>query len=432
MKRRQFLKSLGGVVGGLYFARAAGAHVSASAFKRACSGLQDDESFWRLVRQQFLFPSDYYYFNTGGLGASPLMVINTVREAMEREDTYPDAGHSHEEWQRVKEKCAPLLGPGNKPKEIALTSTATEGINIVVHGLPLRQGDEVITSTHEHVALNIPLLYRMQNEGIVIKTFEPDLKRGLGNVERIESLITARTRLIFISHVTCTTGQVFPVEEIGALAKAKGAWFALDGAQALAQIPVDLKGMGADFYALSGHKWLLGPKRTGILYVREELLDTLRPSIVGAYSDKTNSMPERVLELHPTAQRYEYGTQNDALFYGLGTAADFIATIGVDAICERNTRMAERFYQGLLEFPSIEILSPEEQMYRSSMITFRFRDRENDKACGDLTAKRLRVRGVGEANLDGIRVSFHVHNNEGEVDLLLDELRKIVNFSSSK
>jgi selenocysteine lyase/cysteine desulfurase len=359
------------------------------------------------------------------LGASPFVVTETVKTKMDREETYPSAGHNADDWREIRAKCASLLGPGCRKEEIALTSTATEGINIVVNGLPLQRGDEVITSTHEHVALNVPLLNKMKTKGIAIRTFKPDLAAGGANLDRIESLITQQTRLIFISHNTCTTGQLFPVREIGAMAKSRGIWFALDGAQSLAHLPIDIKDIGADFYAASGHKWLLGPKRTGVLYLREDLLEILKPSIVGAYSDEMNDMEKRLLKFHPTAQRYEFGTQNDALIYGLGKAVDFVSAIGLEAIWKHNRRLTELFYSGLQGIPEAEILSPAEEEYRSSMITFRLKGRDNSKISSSLTGKRLRVRTVGEANIDGIRVSFHIYNNEREVQKLLEEIGNI-------
>lgn len=383
-----------------------------------------EKNFWKLLRQQFLIPGNYHYLNTGGLGASPFMVINTVKKMMDLEDTFPNAGRKKDDWWEIKKKCAAFLGPGIKKEEIALTGTATEGINIIINGLPLKKGDEIITSTHEHVALNVPLLNKMKTSGIVIKTFEPDFEKGTGNVKRIEQLISKRTRLIFTSHITCTTGQIMPVKEIGRLAKARGVWYALDGVQAIGHMPVKVAETGADFYAVSCHKWLLGPRRTGILYVREKWLDTLKPSIVGAYSNEMNDIEKRLLELHPTAQRYEYGTQNEALFYGLEMALDFITTIGIDTIWTHNKHLSEMFYRGLKEIPGVEILSPVEEKHRASMVTFKIKNRESRKISNSLDTRGWRVRFVPEANLEAIRVSFHVYNNEQEVRGLLEEIKK--------
>jgi selenocysteine lyase/cysteine desulfurase len=422
---------MGGAAGSLLFAASApvSAFSTVSSFIGACSGMPRDEKFWKLLRKQFLIPSDYAYLNTGGLGSSPLMVINTVKKMMDQEDTHPHAGHSEEDWWKIKEKYAVFLGPGVKKEELAYTSTATEGINIILNGLPLKKGDEVIASTHEHVALNIPLLNKMKTRGIVLKTFEPDLADAMGNVRRIEKLVTGRTRLIFTSHITCTTGQVLPVKEIGQLAKSSGIWYALDGVQAVGHLPFNLRDTGVDFYAFSGHKWLLGPKRTGILYVREGMQDTLKPTVLGAYSSQQFDIKKRLLEFHPTAQRYEYGTQNDALFYGLEEALEFIRFIGMPTIWKHNKYLSEMFYKGVQKIPAVELLSPARADSRSSIITFRLKDKNNSTNCERISRmldkKRLRVRNVTEAHLDGIRASFHVYNNEEEVERLLGEISKI-------
>ncbi len=384
---------------------------------------QDEDRYWELIRSQFLFPEDYHYLNTGGLGSSPYSVINRMKEMSDREDARPNAGHDLNHWRETKEMAAGLLGPRCRQEELAFTSTATEGINIILNGLPLERGDEIITSTHEHPALNTPLINLAHRKGIVVRTFEPDRDRGMGNVEAIEQLITRRTRLIFISHLTCTTGQFFPVVEIGELARSKGIWYALDGVQAIGAGPIDIREIDVDFYAVSGHKWMLGPRRTGILYVKEERLDELTPTVVGTYSDQKQDLATMTLEFQPTAQRYEFGTQNDALFYGLAEAIGFVSTIGVERIREHNRHLSEQFQAGLNSIPGASVLSPAEEQYRSAMITFRLEDVTYRDVTAALSRKGFRVRPVGEVGLDAVRVSFHVYNNESEVDGVLDEIR---------
>lgn len=424
MNRNQFLTTLGTLAGGTFLARPALAGWLPPGKK--LSSDPDETSFWKLVREQFLFPEDYSYLNTGGIGAVPLLVLNRVKESMDASEVYPRPGHDHEKWLMAKEICCKLLGEDCMKEELAFTSTATEGINIVINGLDLKQGDEVITSTHEHPALHIPLLNQVKTRGVVIRTFHPDLEHGSGNVQRINDLITRKTRLIFISHVTCTTGQVFPIKEIANMARSKGILFAVDGAQAVGQIPVDLKASGVDCYAFSGHKWTLGPKRTGVLYVSNSKMDDIQPVTVGAYSDDGYDPEAGLLTYHPTAQRFEYGTQNEMLFHGLQEGTEFLLTIGLDRIVDRNRKMAETFYRGLENLPSITILSPKEEKYRSSMITFKSNSHDNSAIASYLSGKRIRVRVVNEANLGGVRVSFHLYNNESDVDKILAELERFV------
>ncbi|MEK6572377.1 MAG: aminotransferase class V-fold PLP-dependent enzyme, partial [Bacteroidota bacterium] len=198
------------------------------------------------------------YFNTGGLGASPYVVIETVKRKMDELEAISEVGHTEEIWAAVKAKAARLFGAD--PSEMTLTSCATEGINIVVDGLPLKRGDEVITTTHEHVGGILAWLARQKLDGIVLRWFEPSTTNREENVERLSRLITARTRVISVSHVTTTTGQELPVREIAQLAKEKGLRYFLDGAQVPGMKPLNVKEIGCDFYAASGHKWLLGPK----------------------------------------------------------------------------------------------------------------------------------------------------------------------------
>jgi len=423
MKRKEFLKRTAALFGTL--ALPLELRPADFGIELQAAANDGEESFWKIVRSQFVLDPDWTYLNFGGLGSCPLPVLSSCWEWTRSEERAPSAGHSEREWSAVKEKLAALLGKKCRKEDLALISSATEGINMIINGLPLKKGDEVITSTHEHVAVNTGLLNRMQRDGIAIRLFEPDLKRGLGNVDRIAQLIDSQTRLILISHVTCTTGQRFPEREISELARSKGVWFALDGAQAPVCVPFDIVDCGVDFYTASTHKWLMGPKRTGFLYVRREMLDTLRPLTVGMSSIQRYDMKTSEMSLHPTVQRFEYGTQNDALFYGLGTAVDFVQTIGTERIWRHNRALAERFYSGLEKIPGVEIVSPAEVAYRSAMIGFRMKTHPHTALNEHLTKEKIRVRTVGEGGLNSIRVSFHICNHDGEVTHILESLNKL-------
>ena len=413
MNRRDFLGSL-----------AAGAGLGLAGGPAAAQELGTPGA-WRDLRGQFQLPPNLFYFNTAGLGASPRAVTDRVKAMMDREEEAPAPGHNEEDWLRVRGKCAALLGPSCRASEIALVGCATEGVNTILNGLPLGRGDEVLVSTHEHPALVIPLLHKMKTAGIVVRTFEPDLKSPSGTMARLEAELTARTRLIFVSHVTCTTGQVLPVPAIGRLAAQRRLWFALDGAQSLAQFPIDIAATGAHFYTASAHKFLMAPKRTGILYVRQDHLETLVPTVVGAYSDQKTSLADRLLTLQPTAQRYEYGTQNDALVYGIEAAADFVAALGLANVWEHNRSLTEICLEGLRRIPGVEVLAPPDTASRSAMVTFRLVGRDNREVANMITRRRHRVRSVTEAGLDAVRASFHVCNTEEQVRELVHAVEDI-------
>lgn len=431
MNRKEFLRMTAALAGGVAGLSLPNDLASAASepghptnpLARAIPG--DDDAFWAFVRSQFVLDPEWSYLNIGGLGACPLPVLNAVSEGSRAEERAPGAGHDARAWDLVKERLARLLGPGCRKEDLALISTATEGISLIVNGLRLDRGDEVITSSHEHAALYTALLNRAQRDGIVIRIFDPDTRSGSGNVDRIARLINARTRLIFISHVSCTIGQCFPVKDIAALARAKGAWFALDGAQAPVCVPFEIADCGADFYACSAHKWIMGPKRTGFLYVRQGMLDALRPQTLGMGSFERFDVASGELVLHPTVRRFEYGTQNEGLSFGLGMAAEFVEMIGRDRIWRHNHALAERFYHELRDIPGVELVSPEEEACRTAMIGFRMQGRTHTRISEHLAKDRIRVRTVTEGGLNSIRVSFHVCNHDGEVTAILDSLKRL-------
>ena len=423
MERRNFLTALGLLTGGaLTGLRGSGLP---SPDEIGYLDLPPGGDIWSVIRQQFLFPEGFIFLNCGGIGSVPLHVRSLYADLWNQMDRNPEPGYDANRWNQVKSDMVPLLGKGIKPSELALISCATEGVNIIVNGLPLKKGDEVITSTHEHPAVNVPLINNMKRRGIVIKTFDPDIESGMNNLLNIQNLTTKKTRLIIISHRTCTNGQLFPMKEIGEFARANGIWYGLDGAQAPGSAPMDILDLKADFYTFSAHKWLLGPKRTGVLYVREELLDTVEALTAGGTSYKSFNLAEGKLELQDTAQRYEYGTQNPLLFFGLQESMKLISDLGLARIKEYDESLSEHFYAGLNRMPHVETISPKERAYRTSMISFRIPGLNAARISERMMQEGIRVRVVNEAGLNAIRVSFHVFNNIEDADKALNSIDSI-------
>lgn len=137
------------------------------------------------------------------------------------------------------------------------------------------------------------------------------------------------------------------------------------------------------------------------------------------------ALKKNELKFQPSAQRFEYGTQNPALFFGLETAIDFINLIGIENIWEHDRQLAEAFYQELLKIPNVEVLSPEQEDFRTAMITFKMKNMPYDKVVAYLMEKRIRVRPVTDGNLMAVRVSFHVYNNEMDVAKILNEIKNL-------
>ncbi len=381
-----------------------------------------DERFAPL-RAQHPYGADLTFLNTSTLGLSPQVVVDTIVQSIRTFEGKNSSGQHDEHWLVVKGQAAELLGCS--ANEIAFTRNTTEGANIVCSGLPFSWGDEIITSSHEHAGNIFSWLGRAQRDGLHIKVFEP-APTTTETLTRIEALYTPQTRALSIPHVSCANGQVLPIQTIGAWARDRGLWYFVDGAQAVGMIPVDVASIGCHAYATSGHKWLLGPKGTGLLYVREDALDLIRATYIGAYSnDGPFDLATGQFQFHPSAQRYEYGTLNGAFVAGLGAALTWLEGFGLDAIYHHDRALADRLRTGL-EKLDVEILSPDEPESRSAIVTFRLVNMPHTELQSFMMKNySLRVRGIYEGGLNAIRVSLHLYNTAADVERVLEAVEEV-------
>jgi len=419
MKRMDFLATCAaGLVGGAIVPRMV--HAESTVPHSWPSVSSDEERFWAFLRDQFPLTRDRAYFNTGGLGASPFAVIDAVKSKTDELEYVSETGHNEELWKSVKGSAAKLLGCD--ATELAFMRNTTEGINVVAHGLPFKEGDEIILTTHEHVGNALTWMPLAKRKGLTLRLFEPSTASAEENLARISTLFSRRTRLISIPHIVTTTGLLLPVKEICALAHTRGVWCFLDGAQSAGMMPFNLHDIACDAYATSGHKWLLGPKETGLLYVRKEMLDSIVPMFIGAYSADFDFL-KGSYSYEPSAQRYEYGTVSTPLRYGLGAAISFIQRIGIETVWKRDRALADHLYTGLRAIPGVTVLSSPSPDLRSAMITFMHDRLPHLEMQKHLDTDNLRTRSVTEGGLAALRISTHIYNSFEEVDRVIAGVR---------
>ncbi len=421
--RRRFIRQISGAAAGTWALASLPAESRARTISAGMDPVRpDDEQFWAMVRDQFPLSHDRVYFNNGTVGPSPYAVAEAVKRTL---DTL-DASGEYGGWEDARPKLAKFVNVDEA--EISLTHNVTEGINVVAGGLPLKRGDEVILTTHEHVGNALPWLNRMRLDGIVIKTLSPAATAD-ENLNRISDLITPRTRVIAIPHVTCTIGQVFPVKQIARLGHDKGLWVFFDGAHGPGMTMLDLKDIDCDFYATCCHKWMCGPKGTGFLYVKKEMLDVVQARWVGGYSDTgwdVTVNPPEFKGYVPTAHRYDFATQNAAIYVGVAAAVDFLTHIGMENIVRRGNALAAQLQKGLLGLgDGVEMLTPTEERSRGMVVGFRLKKIAYDKFGEHAAKKGFRIRLVGESHLNSIRVSTHLYNNPREVDAFIAAVREV-------
>jgi L-cysteine/cystine lyase len=301
------------------------------------------------------------YFNTGSNGPIPIVAFEAADAAARRElqqgrivpGTYIE---NRERNRRFAAMAATILGAD--ADEIALTHSATEGLGTTLMGMTWSPGDEVITTFEEHPGLMLPLALLARRFGVV--TRYADIGDGAsGVVDAIAGRISARTRVIAISHVLWSTGAVLPLREISELARRNELMVVVDGAQSAGQVPVDLHAMGVDAYAMAGQKWLCGPEATGLLYVRRDRFADIAPTYAryGQFEPSGYFLPAE------GAKRYEIGEFYSPAIAGQEAALRWLHDeVGFDWAYGRIAALGAEFRRRLMSIDGVTVVTPSEPM----------------------------------------------------------------------
>jgi selenocysteine lyase/cysteine desulfurase len=378
------------------------------------------ESYWKLVKREFPLDERIIYLNAAN-------VCPASRPVMDRHLEFLRDFHANPSFQnrdkygslreRLRGKLAALLGAAND--EIAITRNTSEASNIVVQGLDLKPGDEVIITAHNHPSNNDSWKVRARREGFIVKSLPvPVPARNadelLGAFERA---ITPRTRVIAVTHVTNTTGVLYPVREIAALARPKGIFVHVDGAQTFGALDVNLRQMGCDSFSGSAHKWLMGPLEAGVLYIRAERIPQVWPSIVTAgWSDDVRG-----------ARKFEvFGQRDDPRIVAVEAAVDFINLIGMANVESRMRALAMRTKTALGNLPNVEMKTSQEPALSGGVIKFRLKDVPTKHAYDALWERsRLAIAMTGSGDAEGLRISPQVYNSFEEIDAAVAAVRRL-------
>jgi cysteine desulfurase/selenocysteine lyase len=256
-------------------------------------------------------------------------------------------------YEGAREKVRSFLG-AREAREIVFVRNATEAINLVAWSWGQRNvgaGDEVVVTAMEHHANLVPWQMLCEQQGARLRVL-PIRDDGTLELDALPALLSARTRLVAVSHVSNVLGTINPVREISALAHARGVPVLVDGAQAAPRIPVNVLELGCDFYAVSGHK-LYGPSGIGALYARAELLESMPPWQGGGSMIESVSFDKTTFAGIPT--RFEAGSPNAEGAIGLGAALDWLDTIGMQHVAEHERELLEYGTRLLDAIPGVRI-----------------------------------------------------------------------------
>ena len=380
------------------------------------------------LRDQIPVCQKMVYVNTGWSGPSPLSVTSAIKERldyeMEEGPTSPEVFASGREIQsKAREAVAGLLNTSTE--EVLLTSNTTEGLNIVVNGLRWAEGDEIITCNLEHSSVLTPSYYQRHRHGAVVKVLpiaaNADLDMILG---KIESAITDRTRMIFLSHIQYSSGLRMPVKEIREMTKDRGILMLLDGAQSAGHVLLDMREIDCDFYSIPGQKWLLGPEGVGALYIHKDMIPRVEPTAVGSRASLIRDDPYRFEVNTDSIDKFLVSSSSYALRAGMVEAVRFVQEIGVGKIEKRNLYLAQHLKRELQKIPKVNLLSPMPAARASGLVSFSI-DGMDPKAFVDHLWSRHRIVARSVNYPPCVRVSIHFFNTRLEVNEILEAIRKL-------
>ena len=318
------------------------------------------------------------YLDNAATSQKPKVVLDALRSYYEDDNSNVHRG-IHElsrratvAYEESRAKVASWVG-ANEPSEIVWTRGTTEAINLVSSAWGLDnvgEGDEILISVLEHHSNIIPWQLLARRTGAVIKYIELD-EQGRWILDELPHLLTDRTKIVAISHVSNALGTVNPVKRVAAAAHEVGALVLVDGAQGAVHMKVDVKDLGVDYYAFSGHK-MCGPTGIGALWARRDLLDSMEPYQGGGEMIHFVGRDESSWATVP--HKFEAGTPNIAGAIGMGAAIDFLSEVGMDAIAEHEHKLLGYALERMNKVDGICIYGPQSPDEHSALISFTLGD----------------------------------------------------------
>ncbi len=422
LSRRAFLHR-SGLAGGAALAALAPdglARVQAAA-ARAAGGTPDevaaDERYWGEIQQAFTLDRTIINLNNGGVCPSP----RVVHEALKRYLDISNQAPVYHMWQILEPNIESVrrrlaAAAGCDPEELAITRNASEALQIAQLGLDLKAGDEVLTTNQDYGRMLDTWEQRVRRDKIKLTRISfpvPPTRSDL--VKRFEQAITPATKVIHFCHITNLTGQIFPVQEICSMARARGIKTVVDGAHAFAHFPFRVADLGCDYYGTSLHKWLLAPVGTGFLYVRRENIALLWPLTPAAASKEKDIRKFEEIGTHPAANHN-----------AIAEALTFMDAIGLDRKFARLRYLRDRWATKVKDHPRVKLHTALAAGESGAIGTVGITGIATPKWTAHLWDKwRIIVTPIVHAEYEGARVTPNVYTTLEEVDTFATALLKV-------
>ena len=364
------------------------------------------------------------YLNHAAVAPLPTVARRTV-ETWVRQAT-EEGVLAWSEWMKgveaTRHRAAQIIGA--TPAEIGLITNTTHGISLVAEGIEWSEGDNVVTLANEFPS-NLYPWQHLQQRGVNLRTVP--VESGAVDLARLDAACDHHTRLISVSWVGYATGWRLNLDQVSQIARSHGAWLFVDAIQGLGVFPLDVGSTPIDFLAADGHKWLLGPEGAGLLFVRRELLDELRPLQVGWNSVvRRFAFDSPTIELRPSAARFEAGTLNTCGLLALGACLQLLIEHGLGA---RRSALADpvlNFGQQVIEIVERHggtlPYRCDDDVHRSGIVTFNLPGFDPQQVDHHLREAHV----VASCRGGGVRISGHAYHDANDLQRIDDALASLL------
>ena len=376
--------------------------------------------------------SEVLHFNNAGAALQPLPVSRIMHDYLHQEERiggYETAEREHRALDHFYQQAARLLHC--QSDEIAFVENATRAWDMVFYAIALKPGDRILTTVSEYGSNVIAYNHRVRHSGAELVVV-PDDEHGRIDTAALAAMIDERVRLISISHIPTGGGLVQPAAEVGRIARAAGVPYLLDGCQAVGQMPIDVQAIGCDALSGTGRKYLRGPRGTGFLYVRRDLIERLDPPFLDSHSARLTTLD--TCDPLPDARRFENWEQNFAGKAALGAAMEYALGWGLDAIQQRVWKLAAALREKLAEMDGVTII--DRGLEKCGIVTFTTAAANCDAIKQALSQQAINVSVTnawgtpfcyGQRNLDNaLRASVHYYNCDEEIARFTAALRRLL------
>jgi isopenicillin-N epimerase len=377
------------------------------------------DEYWHMVRRQFAFRDDKVPMNAANLCPSPRIVAEQVSELTRDIDidcSFQNRSKFADLLESSRRKVAQHLCVS--ADEIALVRNTSEANNTINNGLALKAGDEIVIWDQNHPTNNVAWDVRAARFDLrVRRVATPDKAADAGQLVQVFlDAVTPRTRVLALTHVSNVTGQRLPIREICDVAHQRGIFVHVDGAQSWGALDVNVRELGCDSYSASAHKWLMGPKEVGLLFVREERIADVWPNVVAP------GWGSRVEPEVKGARKFEtLGQRDDAALAAIAAAVDFHFAIGSERIEGRLIELASKLKAGLQD-AGLQLVTPLEPGHSAGVCVVRVPAVKRDNVYGKLYEEY----GIAGAATGGLRLCPHVYNTPEHIERAIGGVKALM------